>query len=266
MEITSRGVTMKRTNLVIVMAVLFTLCGMAGCAGRAIKEKQAAARLDIGTEYLRSSRYTLALNELLKAKELDPGNPEIRYYLGMSYDKKGGVKKAIAEFEKAVKLNHDYSEAHNYLGVIYLRMEHWDKAIEEFNKALLNICYPTPATALYNLGRAYHGKGDCRSALNKYAEAKIREPNTVYLPLIEMYTGIIHFNWGEINKAAKHFERSILLFPPHVEPHFWLGKCYVKQKNMQGAMEEFRTVIEMAPLSELGEKARKSLEAIEGDI
>lgn len=256
---------MKKTNLVIVMAILFTLCGMTGCAGRAIKEKQATACLDIGTEYLRSSRYSLALNELIKAKELDPGNPEIRYYLGMSYDKKGTVKKAIAEFEEAVKLNPDYSEAHNYLGAIYLKMRHWDKAIEEFNKALSNVHYPTPAIALYNLGRAYHKKGDCRSALNKYAEAKISEPNTVYLPLIEMYTGVIYFNWGEIDKATRHFERSIRLFPSHVEPHFRLGKCYVEQKNMQGAMEEFRTVIEMAPLSELGEKARKSLEAIEGD-
>lgn len=255
---------MKKTNLVIAIVILFIICVIGGCASRTDKERLASARLSIGTEYLRAHQHTLALKTLLEAERLNPRDPEIHYYLGMAYDKKEVVDKAIAEFKEAVKIAPDYSEAHNYLGTIYLKTGNWDEAIGEFNKALSNVLYATPAAALYNMGRAYHEKGDYQSALSRYTEAKKKEPNTVYLPLIEMYTGIIYFNLGETGKATEHLRRSVEIYPLYVESHYWLGKSYAKQKNLKEAKKEFLTVIKMAPRSELGDKARESLKAIEG--
>jgi tetratricopeptide (TPR) repeat protein len=254
---------MKKTNIVVVMVILFFLCGMTGCATSGWKKERASAHLDVGIAYIKSGQYTDALKELLEAQKCSPENPEIRYYLGISYHGKGLIKKAIAELKKAVDLKPDYSEAHTWLGTIYLNMGLWDEAIEEFNKALSNILYATPAAALYNMGWAYYKKGDYRTALAKYNGAVKREPNTILLPLIERNMGIVNFELGDVDKSVSHFKKSLEIAPSLAESHYWLGRCYIKQKNREEAIEEFRTVIRLAPKSEFGKKAKEDLRAVE---
>ncbi|MDO9527588.1 MAG: tetratricopeptide repeat protein [Syntrophales bacterium] len=254
---------MRRKNLVVITIILFIICGVTGCATNHLKEERANARLDVGIAYIKAGQYTAALKELLEAKKLSPRNPEIHYYLGISYHGKGLVNESIGEFEEAVNLNPDYSEAHNYLGTVYFNKGLWDKAIKEFNKALANVLYATPASALYNMGRAYYQKGNYRMALAKYNEAMIKGPNIIPLPLIEKDMGVASFELGEIDSAIGHFKRSLKLVPTFVESHYWLGRCYVKQGDVQGAIEELETVIETAPESEFGEKAKEILKAIE---
>ena len=256
-----KEVTMRKTTLVFVTVIVFTLCGMSGCATSGWKKEQASVHLDMGIAYIKSNQYTLALKELLEGEKLSPRDPKILYYLGISYYGKGLIKEAIAEFKKAVDLKPDYSEANNYLGTIYLGMGLWDKAIGKFNKALSNNLYTTPAAALYNMGWAYYKKGDYRAASAKYSEAVVKEPNTILLPLIEKNMGIVSFAREDIDKAIKHFIRSLEIAPSLAESHYWLGRCYIKQKNIRGAMEEFRIVVETAPESGFGKKARESLEA-----
>ena len=254
---------MRRINVLIIAVILFIFWGIMGCATNRLKEERANAHLDVGIAYIKAGQYTVALKELIEAEKLNPKNPEIYYYLGISYHGEGLVQEATKEFKKAVKLKPDYSEAHNYLGTIYFSMGLWDEAIVEFNEALSNILYPRPVTALYNLGKAYYKKGDYQTALAKYNEAVKKEPNTVLLPLIEKDIGIINFDTGYIDKAVKHFKKSLKMVPLFTESHYWLGQCYVKQGNVQGAIEEFRTVIKTAPESEFGKKAEENLEAIE---
>ena len=254
---------MRRTNVLIVAVILFIFWGIIGCATNRLKEERANAHLDVGIAYIKAGQYTVALKELLEAEKLNPRNPEIHYYLGISYDRKGLPKEAMVEFKKAVDLKPDYSNAHNYLGTIYLSMGLLDKAIGEFNKAIANILYTTPEKALYNMGRAYCEKGDFRTALTKYNEAVIKKPNTLPLPLIEKDMGIASFNLGDIDKAVRHFKKSLEIVPEYVESHYWLGRCYVKKGDRGGAIEEFRAVVKMAPGSEFGKKAEESIEAVE---
>ena len=136
-------------------------------------------------------------------------------------------------------------------------------AIKEFDKALANVLYATPASALYNMGRAYYQKENYRMALAKYHEATIKGPNVIPLPLIEKDMGVASFKLEEIDSAIEHLKRSLKLVPTFVESHYWLGRCYVKQGNIQGAIEEFRTVVSAAPESKFGKKAEEILEAIE---
>jgi type IV pilus assembly protein PilF len=247
----------------VITIILFIICGVTGCATNRLKEERANAHLDVGIAYIKAGQYTPALKELLEAKKLSPRNPEIHYYLGISYHGKGLVNESIGEFEEAVNLKPDYSEAHNYLGTVYFHKGLWDKAIKEFDKALANVLYATPASALYNMGRAYYQKRNYRMALAKYNEAMIKGPNIIPLPLIEKDMGVASFELGEIDSAIGHFKRSLKLVPTFVESHYWLGRCYIKQGNVQGAIEEFRAVIRVAPESKFGDKAKEIVNAIE---
>ena len=74
--------------------------------------------------------------------------------------------------------------------------------------------------------------------------------------------GIVSFAQGDMDIAVRHFNKSLELAPSLAELQYWLGECYVRLKKRKEAKAAFRAVIKMAPESEYGIKAKKSLETI----
>ena len=253
---------MGPANLIKHTAVMVSFIAMVSCATSPRNQEQADAHLNIGPTYLGSARYNDALKELLQAEKLTPQNPKVHYYMGISYYGKGLNDKATDEFKKAIALKPDYSEAHNFLGTIYLEKGLWDNAIESFKNALSNILYETPDKALFNMGRAYHGKGDYEKALSTYQDAKNKKPNTIPSPLIDHYMGITYFAQGDLEKAVHYFKTLLNEAPSLVESRYWLGQCYIKLNEWEKAKAEFQAVIKITPESKLGAAARKSLDSI----
>jgi len=248
-------------KLTVIVAFLFAI---AACATTSPwKQEQADAHLNIGLAYLGSGKYNEALKEFLQAEDYAPQDSSVHYYMGISYYMKGISDKAIDEFNKAVSLKPDYSEAHNFLGVIFLEKGLWDKAIESFNNALANILYDTPDKALFNMGMAYHGKGNYQMALNKYLEAKNKKPTTIPPAVIEQHMGMSCFAQGDIETAVQHFKKSIELEPSFLESRYWLGQCYIKLNNLEKARTELQYIIKSAPETELGIAAKKSLDSVD---
>ena len=156
------------------------LC-LAACANTARLQEQAGNHTQVGTAYLGSVQYTLALKEFLAAEKLTPDDPKIHYLLGISYHGKGLSDMAIVEFQRALVLKPDDSEVHNYLGAIYLEKGRWDDAIASFNRALANILYDTPSVSLYNLGRAYYEKREYDLAMKYYRDAAEKDPDNILM-------------------------------------------------------------------------------------
>jgi tetratricopeptide (TPR) repeat protein len=233
-----------------------------GCAGNRAKQDQADIHKNIGIAYLGSGQFTEALKEFILAKEHTPKDPQIHYFLGVAYHEKNLNDKAIKEFKKAIDLKANYSEVYNYLGMIYMDIGLLDKAIDSFNQALANILYETPAAALYNMGAAYYKKGMYETALAKYNEAIVKEPNSILVPLIEKNTGITLLAQGNEGDAIKHFKKSLELSPSLIESQYWLGVCFLKVKNFEAAKSAFESVIKLAPESDFGIKAKESLKSL----
>ena len=70
-------------------------------------------------EFLRE-KYDEALDALSRAARLDPRNPEIQNYLGVTLSHKGLRKQAETALRKAIQLDPNYGPAHNNLAVIYI--------------------------------------------------------------------------------------------------------------------------------------------------
>jgi tetratricopeptide (TPR) repeat protein len=219
--------------------------------------------MNIGIAYLGSAQYNDALRELLQVEKLTPQDPKVHYYMGIAYYGKRLNDNAIDEFKKALSLQSDYPEAHNFLGTIYIEMGQWDNALESFKNALSNILYETPDKALFNMGRAYHGKGDYEKALSAYREAKNKTPNSIPAPLLDNYMGVTYFAQGDMKNAVNYFNMSLKQEPSLVESRYWLGQCYIKMKDLEKAKAEFQAVIKITPESELGIAAKKGLDSIE---
>jgi len=60
---------------------------------------------------------------LSRAAQLDPKNPEIQNYLGVTLSHKGLRQQAENALRQAIELNPDYAPAHNNLAVIYLNQD-----------------------------------------------------------------------------------------------------------------------------------------------
>lgn len=235
---------------------------LTGCETMARNQKQADAHMEIGTAYIQSGKYNSALKELMQAEELGKSNPKIHYLLGVAYHRKGLNELAIGEMKKAIDLDSNYSEAYNYLGAIYIDVEKWDPAIESFEKALANILYDTPAVAHFNMGWAYYKKGNYDAALQQYALALAQGPDTIDVPLIEKNRGIVLLASGRTAEALKHLQKSVELAPFQAESYYWMGQCFIEQKNTEKAKAAFQEAVKLAPDTEWGQKSRKKIEAL----
>lgn len=233
-----------------------------GCATTPYDKEQSEIHLNIGSAFISSGQYTLALKELLKAEKMNPREPKIHYYLGLVYFSKDLREQAMDEFETALKLKKDYSEVHTFIGTIYTGESQWDKAIESFARALDNPLYETPGAALYNMGRAYFGKGLYREAIEKYEEAKSKDALSVPLYLIEHYTGIAYLALNRPDNAVDHLLHALSLAPSQIEANYWLGEAYMKQGKQNNAVSSFKTYLKSSANLKYAQNAKNALRTL----
>jgi tetratricopeptide (TPR) repeat protein len=74
----------------------------------------------LGYLKFRQEKYDDALDVLSRAAKIDPSNPEIQNYLGVTLSHKGLRVQAETALRKAIQLNPLYAPAHNNLAVVYL--------------------------------------------------------------------------------------------------------------------------------------------------
>ena len=259
-RIVFRKVTMRITlrtikTTLICLGILFCF----SCTYSPWHRQQSEIFLNKGIAYLEMGQYSSALRDLLEAEKYYPTNPKVHYYLGMSYHGRGMKEEAIESFKKAISLDNNYAEAHNYLGTLYSDNGQWDMAIEEFEKALANPLYDTPSMALYNMAWAYYSKKDYKTAYVKYQQTLNIDPMTRLRPQIEKNMGLIYFDQEIISEAIRHLKKAVELDSSLFDAHFLLGESYLKIKDKKNAKKSFQEVVNLAPDSSFGRRARTYL-------
>jgi len=112
----------------------------------------------VGFLKFRQQKFDEALDALSRAAKLDPENPQIQNYLGVTLSHKGLRVPAETALRKAIELAPNYGAAHNNLAVIYLGEKppasglarwHYQKALDlgqprnpEFEKLLADLGAP----------------------------------------------------------------------------------------------------------------------------
>jgi Flp pilus assembly protein TadD len=93
----------------------------------------------LGYLKFRQEKYDEALDALSRAATIDPENPEIQNYLGVTLSHKGLRAQGETALRKAIQINPAYAPAHNNLAVIYLSQDpplpqlarwHYQKALD----------------------------------------------------------------------------------------------------------------------------------------
>ena len=221
---------------------------LAGCAGpSADRKKEADARMRMGVTYLEQRNLPMAMRELAKASELDPGNPEIDMTLGLAYQARGDMSKAEEHLRRAIDKKPDYADARNNLGVVLAGRKAWDEAIREFEAAAANVMYTTPERAYFNLGEAYRAKGDPSAAEAAYRRAL--GANDRYAPAYTALSGVLggQGKWGD---AASILARCVEVLPDYAPGWMELGRAYLRLSRPADALKAFDSVLAVSTVPE----------------
>jgi len=247
----------------LISLFLIILLSVSACTSTKEKQgRQAVAYRELAEAYFVQRQYTLALQELLKAEKLRPDSALIHNTLGLVYMEKDQLELSVQHFKKAVKLKPDYPEAINNLARALLEQEEWDEAILYLKELIKNLVYTTPQYPLLNLGWAYFNKKDYVQAEKYYKQAikyyddDFRRDMTYIRALGGL--GRTHIATGNFAQALSALSRAAQAAPGIPDTYFYIGQAYEKAGKPRDAKMAYLKVIEVAPDSEIANKAARA--------
>lgn len=228
------------------------------CAPTESQIKESRIHYEMGVLYLQEGDSIRALQELVKAKDVNPGDKHVWSALGHAYKERRLFKEAEDAFNRAIELDGKFSEAHNNLGVLHLDRKNYKEAIKCFESATKNIFYTTPELAHNNMGYAYQKLGEFDAAEKSYREAISLNPSfeSAYVNIASLY--MLQKRNSEAEKVLRKF---LSVFENHTEANFLLGKIYFLAGDQAKANPYLLKVIKLEPRSNLATTAKEYLDA-----
>lgn len=151
-----------------------------------------------------SRQLTKAIEELEKAKEIDPLSPQIGVLLGGFYSYLGNDESALASWEDVLKHNADNVPVYINRGLFYARKNLKEPALSDMKKALKLAWEPTDAKLM--LGYVYALVGEREEALNTLSEVKDRAVREYVSPF---YLAVLYLGLGDMELCMEKIEKSI---------------------------------------------------------
>ncbi len=172
-----------------------------------------------GDNFRNSGYLRIALQEYLKAKELDPRNFKAIYNLGITYSRMNDYPRAIAELENVLKYDSSNTHVMHDLGNAYNYNENYEYAILSYKTALVH--EPGNDSILSSLGSAYfnmakidsvHSMENLNEAMNSFnAALRIQPGNSEYrknISRVYIEMGWYYYTTGNFKEAINCFKNS----------------------------------------------------------
>ena len=228
----------------------------------------------LGADYFNKGMVGPALEELLKAVELNPENPDAHNLLGLVFLRKGyeaeemsmraqclrgeelrlqkqemeaQFKKAEEQFKEASRLQATFSDALNNLAVIAIHFGRFDEAVALEERALSNIVYREPYAAQGNLGLAYLSKRDYPRAAKALRQALFEQPKFC----VGRYRlAKVYYEQKEWDRAREELEQVVTDPKCPIQEAFHLaGLVALRLQDRTHAGELFGRCVSLAPRS-----------------
>lgn len=190
-----------------------------------------------------------AMMEFRAALSLDYNFLECRNNYGTFLKKTGKVKEAKKEFKECIKINPNYAQPHYHLGEILQLEGDLDGAIEEYRTAVnLKPEYPDAQRDLALALNEKYEKGELKSiseSLEHLQTAARLLPNN---PMIHWYIGRIWCNQGNLDEAEKEYRLSLMNDPNLAAGHFELGRLRYHRGDLDRTRVEMQAALKVSPV------------------
>jgi lipopolysaccharide biosynthesis regulator YciM len=209
----------------------------------------------LGLNYLVGGQVDLAIEELEKAANLDPGALELRLVLGNLYREKGQVGRAITEHQALLqrpRLNRiEHANVQLCLGLDYRRGGFVDRAVAAFTDVLK--LDPNNEAALVNLEKLQEDQHQWQEAyvtrqrLSQLAGPPGQPKSQSILAFLENEIGLQAMKDGRLDEAAHHFESAIDMDGGVITSYLHLGDVRLRQGNVPAAVRTWEQAVEVSP-------------------
>ena len=162
-----------------------------------------------GMENYRDGNYQKALKDFFEAEKLFPQDPDIPFYIGLTYLELNQREKAIAYFQKALKLNPRYLDARFQLGMGLIQEGKFKQALSHLRKVFKQ--QPDKENLGYFLGYSYFNLGNFRKALHYFERNRTQDREIEQLNLY--YSGLAKTYLGRVEEAEELYQRVIEIAP-----------------------------------------------------
>jgi Tfp pilus assembly protein PilF len=241
-----------------------------GCQSSERLRLRADDHYRLSQQYLGNKTHVLAEQEIRKALELFPDDPQYLELLALTHQSQGRLVAAEDVYRLALKrADAPASVLINYSALL-LQAGRPDDAIAIAQRALQAPGYGQPALAYTNIGLAYLQKGDflpAQGAQRQKEEMLVRATEQfrkaleyqTNLPEIYHNLGRAYDFLGKRDEAIREFQAAIRISPSYVEAHFGLGRVLLIAGRKEEARHALGRVIALAPDSKMAVDAREQL-------
>ncbi len=205
--------------------------------------------LEEGRRSLKTKNYYTALDIFRQALEKEKNNPEIHYYLGITYGRMKKYEKAVAHLEKVLDSSLAFIHkihARMILGYIYTLMENYDRALELFRNVVESGIETAQAFAA--IGYIMHKKGNVKEALlNLYRAIEIDPKNANAHNSLGFILAEEEIN---LDEALQECKKALELDPENPAYLDSIGWVYYKMGKLSHAKSYITRALKLAPENE----------------
>jgi tetratricopeptide (TPR) repeat protein len=195
-----------------------------------------------GLKEVWQKNYVAALAYFQKAKEKNPQDADVWFYLGVCYSELGRYQDAIESYKQTIRIKPDYADAHYNLGNAYGILGRYEDAVESYKQVIrIN---PDLAEAHNNLGGAYFKLGRYQDAVESYKQAIIINPNYAEAHFL---LGSAYGKLDRYEDAIESNKQAIRINPNYAEAYLGLAGDYGDLGLYQDSIEALKQVIRIKP-------------------
>ncbi|HEY8271737.1 MAG TPA: tetratricopeptide repeat protein [Pseudobdellovibrionaceae bacterium] len=242
--------------------LIFSIFIFAACASEKFKDSEKAELfLRMGSSQFENGNYPAALNDLLKAEELDPKNPAVQNNLGLVYFMRQRYDLSEKHIRRALSLNNKYTEARNNLSRVLIEEGKFSEAEKELRLVIDDLTYPSVDKAYINLGLAQFNQKNYTQAKESFLHAINFSRNNC---VANAYYGRSFFELKDYSSASGALDTAIGFCQRSLydEPHYYSALTYYRLGNKEKAMARFTEIVNLYPEGKYREKSRAMLEML----
>lgn len=203
-------------------------------------------RMNEGVVLAAQKQYLAAVEKLQDAAAIDPTNDQAYWNLAIVHMEMQRFDAARDDLQRAIDINGEVAGYHEKLGTVLVELEAWDDARAAFERAIA--LDENLFKAYYKLGQIHERQDEPQEALQRYTEAVRRGPRFIegYRALGRLYADL-HYLGEAVQVLQAGLQVAIPETEDEAELHHLLGTVYQQQRNYDGAVEQFRAALAIAP-------------------
>lgn len=249
---------------ILLTALMLSSCASNELAEKTTAQKKAEIYYGQGTSELVKKNYSQALINLLKAREFEPNDPQIRNNLGMAYYFREQPELAEKELLKAIDLDKMNSDARVNLGTLYMETKRLKEARIQYETVLLDLTYQNQFRNYYNLAVLSLKEGD-RALAFEYLFKSVKEKDEYCQA---------HFKLGELYTEEYKFKQALTSFQEsgkgtcvsEAAPHYQQALTLMNLGRFEEARSKLKEIIEKFPKTRFNSLASLQLKKISAEL